>query len=145
MVVTDEQAAALRTYLAGDFDAHRQARGQLDPAAAATGYTALLSAAFCVAAERRFGQDSSPPAVIEFVSAVRSRSPELGEKIDPHTAERLINAVFTYEGISDLDADTRLGTQFLLLAALIGEEHLDGAGLDSFVAEARKLADEWLR
>jgi hypothetical protein len=32
----------------------------------------------------------------------------------------------------------------LLLAALIADEGLDDAGLDSFMASARTLADQWL-
>lgn len=145
MTVTDDQAAALRAYLAGDFDTHRRLRGQLDPAAAATGYAALLGAAFCVAVEHRFTGNDSPAAVIDFVADVRSRSEGLGGKIDPVAAERLIRAVYTDEQIDDLDRETRIRSQFLLLAALVVDEHLDDAGLDAFTAEARKLADAWLR
>ena len=145
MTVTNEQAATLRACLAGDFATHERLRGQLDRTAAATGYTALLGAAFCIAVERRFVPGGSTAAVIEFVADVRSRSEGLAAKIDPAAAERLIRAVYTDEHISDLDRETRIGTQFVLLAALIVDEHLDEAGLDTFMADARELADEWLR
>jgi hypothetical protein len=53
--------------------------------------------------------------------------------------------VFTYEKVADVSQQTRLGTQFLLVAALVVDEHLDHAGLDEFMTESRKLADGWLR
>jgi hypothetical protein len=145
MAVTDEQEAALRAYLAGDFETHARLRDQLDRDAAATGYSALISAAFCVAVLRRFAKDHSAAAVIEFVGAVRSQSEGLSDKVDPRAAERLIQSVFTYKKVADVSQEIRLGTQFLLVAALIVDEHLDGPGLDEFMTESRKLADGWLR
>ncbi len=56
----------------------------------------------------------------------------------------MIRAVYTEEEIRDIDPSTRLGTQFLLLTALIADEHLDPAGLDEFLAGARDLADQWI-
>jgi hypothetical protein len=145
MAVTDGQAAVLRAYLTGDFDSYFRLRDRLDPATTGTGYTALLSAAFCAAVERRFAVQDSEAAVIEFVGAVRSQSQGLGEKVEPAVAERLIRAVYTDERIDDLSQETRLRTQSLLLAALIIDERLDDAGIDGFITEARKLADAWLR
>lgn len=145
MAVTDEQAASLRAYLAGDFVTHANLRDRLDREAAATGYAALISAAFCVAVLRRFAKDHSAAAVIEFIGAVRSKSEGLSDKIDPRTAERLIQSVFTYEKVSDVSQETRFRLQFLLVAALVVDENLDDAGLDEFMVESRKLADGWLR
>jgi hypothetical protein len=145
MAVTDEQVAALRAYLAGDLGTHARLRDQLDREAAATGYSALISAAFCVAVLQRFGEDHSAATVIEFVSGVRALSDELSDKIDPRIAERLIQAVFTYEKVTDASQEVRYGTQFLLVAALVTDEHLDDAGLGEFMAQSRKLADSWLR
>jgi alkylhydroperoxidase family enzyme len=145
MAVTDEQMAALRAYLAGDFETHTRLRSQLDREAAATSYSALISAAFCVAVLRRFSQDHGVAVVIDFVSTVRSQSEWLSDNIDPRVAERLIQSVFTYEKVSDINQEIRFGTQIVLLAALIADEHLDGPGLDEFMTESRKLADGWLR
>jgi len=144
MAVTDDQVATLRAYLVGDFATHERLRDQLDPSAAASGYSALLAAAFCVAVERRFSGEDSLPAVIEFVGAVRSRSEGLSGKIDPRIAERLIRAVYTDETTDDIDRESRIRTRFLLLAALVVDEMLDDAGLDAFLGESRKLADQWL-
>jgi hypothetical protein len=60
------------------------------------------------------------------------------------TAERVIMAVFTGQPLDDVDPRASWETQLVLMAAIIGDEHLDGAGLDAFLAEARKLADQWL-
>jgi len=145
MAVTDEQMATLRAQLAGNLEEHKRLLAQLDRDAARTGYSALLSAAFCVAVERRFAQGAGTADVIEFVGNVRSRLSEAADKIDPRTAERLILAVYTDERVPDnLDLETRFRTQLLLLAALIADERLDDAGLDAFLADARKLADQWL-
>ena len=145
MAVTDQQAATLRAYLAGDFATHARLRDQLDREAAATGYSALISAAFCVAVLQRFAKDHSAAAVIEFIGAVRSRSEGLSDKIEPRVAERLIQSVFTYKKVADVSQETRFRLQFLLVAALVVDEHMDDAGLDEFMMESRKLADGWLR
>jgi len=144
MPVTDEQVAALRAYLADDLDQHRQLYARLDRAAR-SGYTALLAAAFFEAVNRRFAQEGTPAAVIEFVADVRGRSEALGEAIDPRAAERLIRAALTDEDIDDLDDKAKGGLYVVLLAGLIGDEQLSDDGLDEFLAEARKVADEWLR
>ena len=145
MAVTDEQVAALRAQLAGSLQEHKRLLAQLDRAAARTGYSALLSAAFCEAVERRFAKGATAADVMEFVGNVRSRFDELADKIDPRTAERLILAVYTDEHVpDDLSLEIRYRIQLLLLAALIADEQLDGAGLDAFLVDARKLADQWI-
>jgi hypothetical protein len=42
-----------------------------------------------------------------------------------------------------LNDETVIGTQIVMLSALIADEQLDDAGLDAFMAAARKLADQW--
>ncbi|GAA4983517.1 hypothetical protein [Actinopolymorpha pittospori] len=81
--VTAEQVAALRALLAGDLEEHVRLRDQLDREAAATGYTALLAAAFFEAVDRRFGQDGASADMAAFVSDVRSRTTAAAESIDP--------------------------------------------------------------
>lgn len=143
MGVTDAQVAALRAQLTGNPEEHKRLFAQLDPLAARTGYRALVTAAFCTAVERRFAPDGSADDVIEFVGDVRSRTGRAADEIDPRTAERLILAVYTDEPIGDLDPKASFGIQILLLAALIADAQLDDPGLDEFLAEARKLADQW--
>lgn len=145
MPVTTDQVATLRAYLAGDFDSHKRLFGQLDRTAAQTGYTALLTAAFFEAVDRRFAQNGTTAAVVEFVADVRARHLKRADELEPHVAERLILAILTDEDIDDLDTEAKIQTQIILLYALIADERLDDAGLDEFLVEARKLADEWTR
>jgi hypothetical protein len=42
------------------------------------------------------------------------------------------------------DAKAAFAPKQYLLTALIADQHLDDAGLDAFLAQARKLADQWL-
>jgi hypothetical protein len=142
--VTSDQVATLRSYLSGDFSDYQQRRNQIDQAPNRAGYMALVSAAFCEAVERRFARQDPPERVIEFVADVRGQFDRDGNQIDPRAAERMIRAVYTDEPIDDLDSATKGRTQIVLLAALINSEQLDDAGLDAFLADAGKLADQWL-
>jgi CelD/BcsL family acetyltransferase involved in cellulose biosynthesis len=143
MPVSDEQFATLSAQLAGRFDEHKRLLDGLDPIAARTGYSALVSAAFSVAVDRRFAEDGGVGRVVEFVSDVRARS-EATAQIDPRTAERVILAVYTNEQIDDIDPRTSFETQLVLLAALIADAGYDAPALDEFLAEARQVADQWL-
>ncbi len=142
--VTSDQVATLRAYLSGDFGDYEERRGQIDRSPDRAGYMALVSAAFCEAAERRFSAQDPAERVIEFVADVRTRFDRDGSQIDARAAERMIRAVYTDEQIGDLDSATRGRTQIILLAALVIDEQLDAAGLDAFLADAAKLADQWL-
>jgi hypothetical protein len=141
--VTADQVAALRAYLTGNFHLYEQLHRQLDPIAAATGFSALLTATFFEAVDRRFATSGTASEVTEFVGAVRARSDELSAELDSSAAERLIRAMLTDEDIDEIDPATRANTQFLLLYPLVEDAYLDEAGLDDLLAEARKLADEW--
>ncbi|MDN3355114.1 hypothetical protein [Actinomadura sp. DC4] len=143
MPVTANQVAALKAYLTGDFDSHKRLFGQLDRTAAQTGYTALLTAAFFEAVDRRFAPDGKTADVVEFVADVRTRHLTDADEIDPRAAERLILAIFTDEEVDDIDTETKVSTQIILLYALIVDARLDDAQLDGFLVEASKLADEW--
>jgi hypothetical protein len=144
MPVTDEVVAPLRAQLAGKPEEHQQLFALLDPVSVRTVYRALVMAAFFLATERRFAKGTGDAEVIEFVSDVRSRSVSLAQAIDPRTAERIIQAVYTNEQIDDIDPRKAWEIQLLLLAGLIGDEQLDDAGLENFLSQARKLADQML-
>ena len=96
------------------------------------------------AVERRFARDVNPGEVIEFVGSVRSTSPHVADKVDPVIAERVIMGVFNDDSLDDIGVRKSFETQLILMAAIIGDEQLDDAGLDAFLAKARKLADAWL-
>jgi hypothetical protein len=145
MPVTDEVVAPLRAQLARDYDEHQRLFARLDPAAQRSGYRALGSAAFVVAVQRRFGAEANRSDVIEFVGSARARGSEVADQVDPEIAERVIMAFYTGQSLDDIDPRTSWEHQMILMAAIIAGEHLDDDGLDSFLDEARKLADQWLK
>ena len=142
MPVTDDQVAALRALLVDDMDRHRQLFGQLDRGEARKGYPALVTAAFGVGVERRFGQRYQPADIVTFVAEVRSRSDRLARELDPDVAERVVNAVLGHGTSRDLDKEAVTRAKLVLLAGLVADAQLDDAGLDDFLAAARKLADQ---
>jgi hypothetical protein len=144
MPVTDTQAAALRAQLAGQADEHKQLFAQLDWGTEGTAFTALIDAGFFKAVDQRFSAATTPADVIAYVGDVRSRFTEAASAIDPETAERLILKVLGRGSAASLDPVTAFRARQFLLAALIADQHLDDAGLDDFMAQARKLADQWL-
>jgi hypothetical protein len=142
MPVTDDQVAALRALLSDDMDRHRQLFGALDRAAAKKGYTALVTAAFIEAVERRFGAGYQATDIVTFVADVRARSDRLARELDPDVAERVIRVVLEDAPVEDLPRNAVTGAQLLVLVGLIADARLDDAGLDEFLAAARKLADQ---
>jgi hypothetical protein len=143
MPVTDEQEATLHAQLAGKLDEHKRLLDALDPVAARTGYSALVSAAFTIAATSRFPEGTPVAEVIEYVGDVRSRT-EGAAQMDPLIAERFLRAIVTDEKVGDVDPRASFRTQLLLLGALIADARPDDGELDHFMTRARKLADRWL-
>jgi hypothetical protein len=143
MLVTDEQEAALHAQLAGKFDEYERLLDIMDRVAARTGYSALVSAAFFLAAEERFPEGTPAASITEYVADVRTRSDRTA-KIDPVTAERVLLAVSTDEEIDDIDARASFQTQRFLLAALTADASPGTQELDDFMLRSRRLADRWL-
>lgn len=145
MVVTDGQAAALRAQLAGKRAEHKQLFSQLDWPTEGAAYVALMDAAFFKAVDQRFGGGrSTADDVVNYVADVRSRLDTAADAIDPNAAERLILKVLGYGSVKGLDGTVAFRAKNFLLAALIADEQLDESGLDEFMTQARKLADQWL-
>lgn len=144
MPVAGRQVAALRAYLSGDWELYQELFGQLNRAEVGKEYSALITAAFTEAAERHFGLNYTQGDIVAFVGHVRARSERAAGALEPEVAERVINAVLGDATTRDLDRKAVVGTQVVLLAALIAEENLDGTGLNRALADARKLADQIL-
>ncbi|TDB90158.1 hypothetical protein E1264_05810 [Actinomadura sp. KC216] len=146
MPVTDDQAATLRALLSGQREEHQRLLSQLDRTAANVGYSTLLAAGFFEAVERRFivdGNVADNAAVIDFVASVRERTDETPDLIKPDIAERMIlHALDTGASISDIDPDTVIQHQLILLAALIGDAQLSESELNAFMEKIRSDADE---
>ena len=144
MPVTDQQVATLRAQLAGNLAEHKRLLASLDNKADGRGYSALLTAAFYNAVDSRFTRNSTLDEVTEFVADIRARSERIRDALDPRIAERVLISAFTNENLDDLDAEELTKTKMFLLAGIIGDQHLDDAGLDDFIAKARAFADELL-
>ena len=144
MPVTDEQVATLRAMLTNDTDRYKQMLAELRRAEAGQGYVALITAGFSEAALRRFGSDYTQADIITFVASVRARSERVSESLDPEVAERVLNAALGDATAQGLSREAKTNAQTLLLAGLISDEHLDDRGLDAFLADVRKLADQIL-
>lgn len=148
MPVTDDQVATLRVLLAGHRDEHRRLLHQLDRTEANVGYSALLASGFFEAVERRFivdGKTADNTEVINFVASIRERSDEAPDILKPDVAERMIlHALDKGASIADLDADTVVQHQLILLAALVGEARLNESELNAFMNKIRADADELL-
>jgi hypothetical protein len=144
MPVTDQQVATLHAQLAGNLAEYENLLASLDRKADGRGYSALLTAAFHNAVDQRFTRDSPLDEVTEFVADVRARSERLRDALDPRIAEHVIVAAVGGDYVHDLDPAESNKMKTVLLTALIGDQHLDDAELDEFIARARAFADELL-
>lgn len=147
MPITDDQVAVLRAQLSGDREEHLRLMEQLDSNEANVLYTALVAAAFIEAAERHFikdGKVADNSEVIEFVARVRETDDRSSDLINAQVAESMILDLLGKGRMVDADPDTKFGHQTVLLAALVGEEQFTPTELDSFLNDARALANELL-
>lgn len=140
MAVTDNQVATLRAQLRGDYAEYDRLFAGLDKSDNA-GYTSLIAAAFVLAAERRFRPGGTRPDIILYVANVRSQTRRAAEGIDPIIGERLILAALTGESVDDIDADTAVVTELLLLVAMTAGDDFPEADIDKLLADARATAD----
>jgi hypothetical protein len=138
----DDRVAALRAQLAGDYDEHRRLLAGLDSRGALDGYTALVTAAFIEAVDRRFGPGrGDDAAVTAFISDVRSRFPGADDEIDQAAAERVVRKALGRGSVSDIDGPAIRRTEMLLLPLIVADEQYSGEELDLFLAGARELLD----
>jgi hypothetical protein len=145
VAITDEHVAVMRAMLAGDFDEYERLVEQLDRTGRwGSDYPLLIAAAFFEAVDRRFGKNYTRADIVQFVAAARERFDPSGTEIDPSAAERLVLSVLEHESVDDLDDETVVRTQGVLLGALITVRKFDSATLNEFMLEARKIADEWV-
>jgi hypothetical protein len=145
MPVSDHIVAMLRAALSGNPEEYKRLfRSGYDAKSDVRPYIALVNCAFISAAERRFGQGATQDDVIEFVAEVRSRSDDTARLLDPVTAERVLLTAVADGNVAGLDPQAVRESQLYLLAALISDEQLDDAALDTFLATAREEADAHL-
>jgi hypothetical protein len=141
-MVTDEQMAGLRAFLAEDEAEWDRLFEGTEPVDADEGFALIVAAAFVTAARRRWGGAAPRAGIVGVVARMRSRDSEIADRIDPRDAERLLQAVLEDPAAArDLDPRAK-GAQVPLLRQLVDELEFDDADLDEFLAQARSLADQ---
>lgn len=143
-MITDEQVATLKAFLAGDFAEYERMTRHLDEIDGWNGYPELLGAVFIDAIDRRFADGYSRADVVKLVADARSRFDKSAEVLDPGAAERLVLTVLGEGSADDVSDKVRADTQILLLGELITKEELDSAVLDEYMERARELANQAL-
>jgi hypothetical protein len=108
-------------------------------------YAALLTTAFYRAASERFAQESSPAAIIEFVSEARARI--VGpEAMVPEDAERVIRAALGEEHlIDDMDGKAYGRAQVSVLFAITHENDDAPKEIDVLLSSAADETAEYFR
>lgn len=142
MLVSGEQVAALRAFLALDPDQAGRLTEQLVESGRVEGYGELVYAAFVSAVRRRFSPTWTVADVIRFVAAKRAELLEDGAEVDPLTAEILVRRALGGGIATELDEKSRARAQILLLGEIVADAGFDDAGLDDFLAQVRSLADQ---
>ena len=143
MAITDDQIAALRSYLSARTDAEagdaeRQflmlARtGSLD------GIEVLVYGTFAAAARRRFSPTWTSADIVRFVADFRSSSAEAASLVSASAAENQLRGVLGEKLTTLPDEETRARAQLILLGALtVGFTTHE---LDGLLSEGRTLAD----
>jgi hypothetical protein len=140
VTVTDQQMATLRAFLDFDPEYQRLTR-QLAAEGPLHGYGDLVCAAFVSAVWRRFGSAWTSADVIRFTALLRISIHRADIALDPHATEILIRQALGERVASDYDDQTCADVFLVVLSELASSEHLDAAGLDEFMAEARVTAD----
>lgn len=144
MPVTDRNVAALRAQFKQDFDEFDRLADGFIGTPEDDGYSALITGGFLEAVDQRFGDDTTEEDVVAYVTNVRTRGGGMPD-LDPVPAERILMRAVGFgdprdlENISDGDM---LGYQFVLMGALVADERYDDAGLEEFLAAARRAGDD---
>lgn len=144
MPVTDEQVAALRALLALNSPEAERLTRQLVEADRLDGYSQLVYAAFVTAARRRFSPTWTISDIVRFVAAARAELLADDVDVDPRTSEILIRRAIGDHVATEVDMEASAHAQLLLLGELIVDERLADTSLDTFLTQARSLADQWL-
>lgn len=143
MNVSAEQLASVRAYVTGDTDEFERISGAFNASEGRIN-GALISAAFYLAASKRFAVEDAKSEVISFVSELRSSSTEVADAINPHIAERLLLSTVADEEIDDIAGETKGKHISLLLVALVKDSKVSETELDGLLDGAGTLAEKWL-
>ncbi|WBB49839.1 hypothetical protein O3597_04995 [Verrucosispora sp. WMMA2044] len=104
----------------------------------------IVGAAFALAVNRRFGPDSSPTDVAQWVAGIRAQH-QGAEPLPALEMEGLIRAALGEPELVDTIApETALGAELFILGQILLELNPAPAEMDEFIADAEQLAAEQL-
>ncbi|GGM49336.1 hypothetical protein GCM10011608_37880 [Micromonospora sonchi] len=127
----------------GDWETTDALIADLDRAKWAGGLQ-VIGAAFAIAVNRRFGADTTPADIAQFVATARA-SYEEGDSLPALETEGLIRAALGEPDLADnITPDVALGAELFVLTRLLQEASLTPEQLDAFVAEAEQTAAEYM-
>jgi hypothetical protein len=104
----------------------------------------VIGAAFAIAVNRRFGPDTTPADVAQFVATARA-SYEEGDSLPALETEGLIRAALGEAELADnISPDVALGAELFVLTKILQDASLTQEQLDAFIAEAEQTAAEYM-
>lgn len=135
----------LRAHIAGeDEEAQRAFDQQLAATGDASGLAVLVTAAFAIAARRKFAAGWNRAAVIRYVGRVRALLSERPGLLDPRVAEDELTSALAGQAPAAHEVGAVALARLFLLDALIASLHLDDKAIDDLLGEARDAADRML-
>ena len=145
MTVTGLEMAMLRAHIAGeDEEAQRLFGQQLAASGEANGLAVLVTAAFVIAARRKFAAGWNRAAVIRYVGRVRALLSERPGLLDPKVAEDELASALAGQAPAAHEVGAVALARLFLLDALIASLHLNDEAIDDLLGEARESADRML-
>lgn len=145
MTVTELEMAMLRAHIAGeDEEAQRLFGQQLAASGEANGLAVLVTAAFVIAARRKFAAGWNRAAVIRYVGRVRALLSERPGLLDPKVTEDELASALAGQAPAAHEVGAVALARLFLLDTLIASLHLDDEAIDDLLGEARESADRIL-
>jgi hypothetical protein len=145
MTVTELEMAMLRAHIAGeDEEAQRLFGQQLAATGDASGLAVLVTAAFAIAARRKFAAGWNRAAVIRYVGQVRALLSERPGLLDPRVAEDELSSALGGQALAGHEVGAVALARLFLLDTLIASLHLDDDAIGDLLGEARDSADRML-
>ena len=104
----------------------------------------LISAVFCIVIEHRFGEDSSPQALDDFMKEVRRDYASSGLKF--LTAEALVRVILRDEDeylLDEISGDDQIQTQLALIRKCVYDSAELTARIDDVMTDAKNMVAAW--
>ncbi|WP_239095949.1 hypothetical protein [Micromonospora lutea] len=104
----------------------------------------MIGAVFAIAVNGRFGPDTTPADVAQFVASARAGYEE-GDSIPALETEGLIRAALGEAELADnISPDVALGAELFVLTKILQDANPTPEQLNAFVTEAEQTAAEYM-